>query len=74
MGVDKNVQTSPDDGEVEVFQTTHIDKKVIEEQTEKRADDFSKEVSNTVTVTAPASSEIIVPTEVTINATLPMKF
>ena len=53
--------------------SSSLDKKVIEEETEKRADDFLKEVSNTVTVTAPVSSEIIVPTIGTINATAIIK-
>ena len=68
-GIDKNVQISPDEGEVEVSKTAIIDKKVIEEQIEKRADDILNEVCDTVTVTAAAHSVNIVPTVVTINAT-----
>ena len=68
-GIDKNVQISPDEGEVEVSKTAKIDKKVIEEQIEKRADDILNEVCDTVTVTAAAHSVNIVPTVVTINAT-----
>ena len=64
----KNVQISPEEGEVEVSKTAKIDKK-IEEQIEKRADDILNEVCDTVTVTAAAHSVNIVPTVVTINAT-----
>ena len=67
-GVDKNVQTSPDEGKVEVSKA-NINEKVIEEQTGKTADDFSNEVCDRVTVTAPTNSENIIPAVVTINAT-----